>query len=91
MYVRIYGARATIISCHRVLVPILNFTTYCTVQAGGRGGRGRVDFQLPGERVPYPLHGAMLYVVDAGCYGGFRLLSFEPTGGEEKGSPNSKL
>ena len=45
----------------------------------------------PGERVPYPLHGAMLYVVDAGCYGGFRLLTFEPTGGEEKGSPNSKL
>ena len=32
----------------------------------------------PGERVPYPLFGTMQYVVDAGCYGGRRLLRFEP-------------
>ena len=37
----------------------------------------------PGERVPYPCHGSMQYVVDAGCYGGYRLLAFEPAELEE--------
>ena len=36
--------------------------------------------ERPGERVPYPCHGSMQYVVDAGCYGGYRLLTFEPAG-----------
>ena len=37
----------------------------------------------PGERVPYPLFGTMQYVVDAGCYGGRRLLRFEPQTAED--------
>ena len=45
----------------------------------------------PGERVPYPLHGAMQYVVDAGCYGGRRLLSFEPAPPAQGEQQRSKL
>ena len=37
----------------------------------------------PGERVPYPLFGTMQYVVAAGCYGGRRLLRFEPQTAED--------
>ena len=40
--------------------------------------RGEWKRERPGERVPYPCHGSMMYVVDAGCYGGYRLITFEP-------------
>jgi predicted MPP superfamily phosphohydrolase len=32
----------------------------------------------PGERTPWPLHGCMQLVVDAGCYGGYREIHFVP-------------
>ena len=41
--------------------------------------------ERPGDWVPDPLHGSMLYVVDAGCYGGRRLLTLEPA--DELASP----
>ena len=47
-----------------------------SAQAQKLSGEWRAD--RPGDRTPLPCHGCMQYVTDAGCYGGSRLLSFEP-------------
>lgn len=49
--------------------------------------RGEWKRERPGERVPYPCHGSMMYVVDAGCYGGYRLITFEPSEDHEHLDP----
>jgi hypothetical protein len=45
-------------------------------------GEWRAD--RPGDRTPLPCHGCMQYVVDGGCYGGYRLLSFAPLAEDAK-------
>ena len=47
-----------------------------SAQAQKLSGEWRAD--RPGDRTPLPCHGCLQYVVDGGCYGGYRLLSFVP-------------